>query len=158
MKVVGIDPGTTRVGYALIEGTRHAPRLVWAETIFIPARESAPERLSLIERAVHERLIRDRPDIVGVEKLFFAKNSASALSVAEARGVILLTAHREVHTIGEYTPLEVKMAVASYGRADKAQVRRALRYLLPHTVLPKGDDAVDAIAIALTAITKAVER
>lgn len=152
MRVVGIDPGTGRIGYALLEWNRRTPRLIAAETITIPPRRGAAERLTALERALTERLARDRPEVLALEKLFFAKNTKTALAVAEARGIILLTAHRCVRNIREYTPLAVKLAVTGYGRADKASVRRMLRLTFPGSSLPVGDDAVDAIAVALTAI------
>ncbi|MEK9148298.1 MAG: crossover junction endodeoxyribonuclease RuvC [Patescibacteria group bacterium] len=153
MRVVGIDPGTHRIGYALVEGERLAPRLRHAETIVLDSRTTA-ERLSGLEKALDQRLRRDRADIVAVEKVFFEKNTKTALAVAEARGIIILTASRHVSTIGEYTPPEVKMAVTGYGRADKSQVRRMVRLLLPGAAIPSGDDAVDAIALAITALLK----
>lgn len=152
MIIAGVDPGTSRLGYALISGNRQQVELISAETINIPTRQSAAERLALLERAFTERIIRDKPDGVAVEKLFFAKNTRTALAVAQARGIILLTAEHHVRSIWEYTPLEVKMAVTGYGRADKNQVRRMVHSIFPRSKLPTGDDAIDAIAIALAAL------
>lgn len=152
MIVVGIDPGTNRIGYALIAGDRRAFRLVRGETITIPPTSNPAERLFLLESALVERLTRDCPDALAVEKIFFTKNAKTAIGVAEARGIILLTARRHVRSIWEYAPLEVKMALTGYGRADKNQVRRMVKVCLPGATLPKGDDAVDAVAIALTAL------
>ena len=162
MKVVGIDPGTKQMGYAVLEGDPRAIKSVRAETIMIPHRDSNAARLLLLERSLVQRLKRDCPDVVAIEKLFFAKNTKTALAVAEARGVILLTAERVVHSIWECTPSEVKMAVSGYGRADKEHVRRAILTSLPRHLAASlaktdyigklGDDAMDAIAIALTAI------
>ena len=152
MRIVGIDPGTNRIGYALLDGTGIAPRLIAAETITIAGRQHPGSRLDLLAQALTERLDRDRPHGVAIEKIFFSKNAKTALAVAEARGVILLTAWRHVPSIWEYAPLEVKMAIAGYGRLDKAAVRRAVAALLPDARLPAGDDAIDAIAIALTAL------
>ena len=151
-RIVGIDPGTHRIGYALLEAVSRRPRLLAAETITLPPRPTTAERLLVIERALTTRLKRDRPDGVAIEQLFFSKNVKTALSVAEARGIILLTAFRTARSIWEYTPLAVKLAVTGYGRADKEQVRRTIRALFPHERLPEGDDAIDAIAIALTAV------
>jgi crossover junction endodeoxyribonuclease RuvC len=151
MRIVGIDPGTNRIGYALLRGTRAEVELLAAETITIASGTERTKRLTIIAGSIAERLQRDRPDIVAIEELFFAKNVKTALSVAEARGVILLTAADGIRSIWEYTPLEVKSAVAGYGKADKAQILRMVKLALPKTVMPFGDDAVDAIAIALTA-------
>lgn len=162
MKVVGIDPGTKQIGYAVLEGDSREIKSMRAETIIIPYRDSSAARLLLLERSLAQRLKRDRPDVVAVEKLFFAKNTKTALGVAEARGVILLTVGRIVHNIWECAPSEVKMAVSGYGRADKEHVRRAIFSSLPRALAASiakadkitklGDDAMDAIAIALTAI------
>lgn len=152
MIIAGIDPGTNRIGYALLRGDRRSFELVRAETIKIPPLQDSAEHLFLLEKALTERLIRDRPDALAVEKLFFTKNAKTAIAVAEARGIILLTARRHVRSIWEYAPLEVKMALTGYGRADKNQVRRMVKMCLPGVTLPKGDDAVDAVAIALSAL------
>lgn len=152
MIIAGVDPGTSRLGYALISGDRQRAELVLAETVNIPARQNSAECLVLLERAFAERLLRDKPDGVAVEKLFFAKNAKTALAVAQARGIILLTARHHVRSIWEYTPLEVKMAVTGYGRANKNQVRRMVHSIFPRSNLPAGDDAIDAIAIALAAL------
>ncbi|MDP3727641.1 MAG: crossover junction endodeoxyribonuclease RuvC [bacterium] len=152
LTVAGIDPGTARIGYALVRGSAVAAELISAETIIIPPGVGTSGRLSRLARALEERLRRDRPDAVAIEKLYFSRNAKTALAVAEARGIILLTAHSLVPSIWEYAPLAVKLAVTGYGRADKAHVRRALRTILPGTRLPAGDDAIDAIAIALTAL------
>ena len=162
MKVVGIDPGTKQIGYAVLEGDPRAIKSMRAETIMIPRCDSNAARLLLLERSLAQRLKRDRPDVVAIEKLFFAKNAKTAIAVAEARGIILLTAERIVHNIWECAPSEVKMAVSGYGRADKEHVRRAILATLPRAlvasvmktdkIIKLGDDAMDAIAIALTAI------
>ncbi len=151
MRIVGIDPGTNRIGYAFLAGTRTKIELLAAETIVIPTGTERTRRLTILAGAIAEYLQRDQPDVVAIEELFFAKNVKTALSVAEARGVILLTAADGIRNIWEYTPLEVKSAVAGYGKADKAQILRMVKLALPKTVMPFGDDAVDAIAIALTA-------
>src|SRR3989344_4972905 len=151
MKIVGIDPGAGKVGYALIDSSGHDCRLRSAETIVIPRRSSPAERLRELSEELGKRLDRDRQDAVGIEKLYFQKNAKTPMAVGEARGVILLTAIKYARSIWEYTPLEVKLAVAGYGRADKEGVRRMVRQHLRGASLPHGDDAVDAVAIALTA-------
>lgn len=152
LTVAGIDPGTARIGYALMRGPAAAPELIAAETITITPGDGTTDRLSRLARALEGRLRRDRPDAVAIEKLYFSRNAKTALAVAEARGIILLTAHGLVPSIWEYAPLAVKIAVTGYGRADKAHMRRAISIILPGARLPAGDDAIDAIAIALTAI------
>ncbi|MBI4132141.1 MAG: crossover junction endodeoxyribonuclease RuvC [Candidatus Sungbacteria bacterium] len=152
LTVAGIDPGTTRIGYALVRRDANGASLLCAETIAVPGLGGAGERLAYLSRSLGKRLRRDRPNAVAVEKLYFSRNAKTALAVAEARGIILLTAHKLVPSIWEYAPLTVKLAVTGYGRADKAHVHRAVRLALPGARLPNGDDAIDAIAIALTAI------
>ena len=152
LTVAGIDPGTARIGYALLRGPAASPELITAETITIPPGDGTADRLSRLARALEERLRRDRPDAVAIEKLYFSRNAKTALAVAEARGIILLTARGLVPSIWEYAPLTVKLAVTGYGRADKAQVLKGVKAILPRVMLPRGDDAVDAIAIALTAL------
>lgn len=151
-RIVGIDPGTARTGYACVEEHGGVVRLIRAETIALAKGRSAPERLGRLAKAVEARLASDRPDAVAVERLYFTKNQKTAMAVAEARGVILLTAHRHVNSILEYGPMEVKLAVAGYGGADKGAVRRSVRMLIGQGELPAGDDAIDAVAIALTAL------
>ncbi len=150
--IAGIDPGTTRIGYALVRGGGPTPELLSAETITIPGGQAPADRLLALAEAIDQRLRRDRPSAVAVEKLYFSRNTKTALAVSEARGIILLTARGLVPSIWEYAPLTVKLAVTGYGRADKMQVYRGVQALLPKAVLPKGDDAIDAIAIALTAL------
>lgn len=155
MKIIGIDPGTNRIGYAMLDGNHHSARLLSAETITIPTQVTSIKKLVLIEKALRERLQRDQPDALAIEKIFFAKNAKTALAVAEARGVILLTAHHHVRSIWEYTPLEIKIAVSGYGRADKAQVRKMIHMLFKDAAMPPGDDAIDAIATAFTGLARA---
>lgn len=160
--VAGIDPGTARIGYALVYGNRFAPELRRAETIIVSGAGGPGERLRALAQALRGRLRRDRPDVVAIEKLYFSRNAKTALAVAEARGIIILTASELIPSIWEYAPLTVKLAVTGYGRADKAHVHRAVLSTLaqrktPHGVTDAelqglGDDAIDAIAIALTAV------
>ena len=152
MNIVGIDPGTNRIGYASLAGDRHRVTLIRAETIIIPSGKPLRERIHAMARALTTRLAEDRPDIVAVEKIFFSKNAKTAIAVAEARGIILLTASRAVRSIWEYAPNEVKLTVTGSGNAAKSQVRRMIELTLPGAKLPRGDDAIDAIAIALTGL------
>jgi len=154
MRIVGIDPGTHKVGYALVEHGGPTPALLRAETIVVARASSPADRLATLARALASRLRRDRPAAVATERLTFGKNRKTALAVAEARGIILLTAHRFVPSIWEYTPLELKLAVTGYGRAEKSGVRRMVHLAFPTHTLPQEDDAIDAIALALAAGTR----
>lgn len=152
MNIVGIDPGTNRIGYASLAGDRHRVTFVRAETITIPSGRSLVERVRAMADTLEQRLRDDRPDVVAVEKIFFSNNAKTAIAVAEARGIILLTASRAVRSIWEYAPNEVKLTVTGSGNATKSQVRRMIELTLPDVKLPRGDDAIDAIAIALTGL------
>ncbi len=153
MRILGIDPGTTAIGYAVIEGGRE-PQILTADCISI-SHEAKSDRL----RVLHERLtalILDwKPHCVAVERLFFSKNVKTALSVSEARGVILLTTSLAELTVYEYTPLEVKKIITGDGRADKHQVEKMIQLTIPSAKsISARDDVFDAIGIALTCFFK----
>ena len=148
MIILGIDPGTTAIGFAIVQSGR-TPRLHEAGLIPIAALD-ASERMAELHRALTAIIKRAQPGAAVVEKLFFAKNAKTAMAVAEARGVILLTAAIARVTVYEYTPAEIKKTVAGYGSADKAAVQKMVRLTLPETRDMKArDDVFDAIAIAL---------
>lgn len=150
MIILGIDPGTTSIGYALIEGVRREPpRLMDAGLFSISAAPRAAQLAELQDGL--ETLIRKwHPGTLATEKIFFAKNAKTALSVAEARGVILLTAQKAGLTLYEYTPLEAKKILTGDGRADKKQVHKMINLTLPETTALKArDDVFDAMALAL---------
>ncbi len=153
MKILGIDPGTSRIGFGLIsDGT--PIKLIRAGLFEVP-RSPTPEKLSFLGTALKRLLKKERPDIVALETLFFSKNRTTALAVAEARGVILLVAQEEQIAIQEVNPMTVKRIIGGYGRALKTSLAKVLERLL-HTTLPKGpDDISDAVAIALTALLTA---
>lgn len=154
MIILGIDPGTSIVGYAVVrkEPTGNAT-LIEARSIE-PATKGAADRLQYIREAVIRVIDIHRPDCIALEKIFFSKNIKTALSVAEARGVLLLTAKEKAIRVFEYTPSEVKLAVTGYGKADKRQVEAMARLILKTEHLPRLDDITDAIAIALTAFNR----
>ncbi len=147
--ILGIDPGTTSIGYAAIDGEIGEPRLLTADLIRIPG-GSTPQKLLDLHERLAGILKEMGPDLVAVERLFFAKNQKTAMAVAEARGVILLTSSLARIRVLEYTPLEVKKLVAGYGNVDKAQLKKAVILTLPQARNISGpDDVFDAIAIAL---------
>jgi len=148
--ILGIDPGTTSIGYALLRGEPQGPTLIDAGLVKIQAEESH-RRLQELHTHVMDLVKKHRPEYIAIEKLFFAKNVKTALSVAEARGSLLLTTALAGLTLSEYTPLEVKKTVTGDGRADKEQVQKMIRLSLKETEdLIARDDVFDAIAIALT--------
>ncbi len=145
---LGIDPGTTAIGYAVIESAGARPRLKTAG--IFPARADAHSaRLIELHRALSEILTRWSPAAVGVERIFFARNAKTAMAVAETRGAILLTTALAGITLYEYTPLEIKKMVTGDGRADKAQIKKMIA-LTVDSAPERGarDDIFDAIAAA----------
>ena len=151
MIILGIDPGTTSIGYALIKGKSGVkPRLLAADIISITS-SSRTDRLRELHQHVSKLLDRWKPDVMAIERIFFAKNTKTALEVSEARGALLLTTTLAGITVYEYTPLEIKLVITGDGRADKTQVKKMIRLTLPENAnLKARDDVFDAIAIALT--------
>lgn len=149
--VIGIDPGTATTGYGLV---RDLPddnlQMVDFGVIQTPAGLPAAERLSLLYHRLRELLLLHRPESAAVEKLFFQSNVKTAIAVGQARGVVLLALVEAGLDIAEYTPNEVKQAVAGYGSADKKQIQEMVRILLRMAHIPQPDDAADALAIAIT--------
>jgi crossover junction endodeoxyribonuclease RuvC len=150
MLVIGIDPGTATTGYGLVrEGEDGSLAMVEYGAILTPAGAPMAERLLQLHIRLKEILALHRPQSGAVEKLFFQRNVTNALSVGQARGVALLALAEAGLPVGEYTPMEVKQAVAGYGGADKNQVQQMVRALLGLEELPKPDDAADALAVAI---------
>ena len=147
MKILGIDPGTTRIGYGLIDGNKSNLKLLDYGTLEIPS----GEKLSVVGDKFSELLDKFRPNLVAIEKLFFAKNRKTALAVAQTRGAIILKVQEKNLPILEFSPNEVKLAVASYGNADKKAVAFMVKKFLGVSELKGYDDASDALAIAITA-------
>lgn len=155
MLVLGIDPGTAITGYGLVKGEGDDLTLVAYGAITTSSDWPLPERLQHIYREL-TALVEDRqPTAVAVEELFFSKNVRTALSVGQARGVALLAAANAGLPIHEYTPLQVKQAIAGYGQATKDQVQQMVRMLLGLDSVPQPDDAADAIAVAICHIHSA---
>ncbi len=150
MLVLGIDPGTATTGYGFLEAHPDGSfSAVAYGVILTPAKTPLPERLLLLHRRLQELLQRYPPQGAAVEKLFFQRNVTTAMSVGQARGVVLLALAQHNIPVAEYTPNEVKMAVTGYGSAGKAQMQRMVKMLLGLEDIPKPDDAADALAVAL---------
>jgi len=148
---LGIDPGIATTGYGLVRLTRDGEMVaVSFGIISTPKDSSAPVRLEILFDQLKALLKKHKPDTAAVEKLFFQSNVKTALSVGQARGVIMLCLQKAGIEPFEYTPNEVKQAVAGYGGADKRQVQDMVRALLQLDSIPKPDDAADALAIAIT--------
>lgn len=149
MIVLGIDPGYAIVGWGVVryERGRFAPLDYGA--VLTPAGMDFSRRLEIIYDELLALIDRAKPDALAVEKLYFKNNQKTAIDVAEARGVILLAAHKSGTPLYEYTPLQVKSAVTGYGKAEKPQVMEMTRRLLRLAEVPRPDDTADALAIAI---------
>ena len=150
MLVIGIDPGTASMGYGLVHEEEDGSLSAIAYGVIqTPAQQPMQNRLLLLYQQLRQILFLHRPESSAVEKLFFARNTRTALAVGQARGVALLALAEDGLELHEYTPLEVKQAVTGYGGADKNQVQELVRALLGLESIPKPDDAADALAIAI---------
>ncbi len=149
MYILGIDPGFAIVGWGIIESVKGNIRPVAYGAIRTPAHTDIEERLLMIQNDLEEIIKKYKPEEMAIEELFFNTNITTAIAVAEARGVIICTAHKLGVKIGEYTPLQVKQAVVGYGKAEKNQVIAMVTSLLKLKAPPKPDDTADALAIAI---------
>src|SRR6266568_2852770 len=147
--ILGIDPGFGRMGYAVVAAAGDELRLIVCDALMIPKGLGYPQRLLQIYEQLRAIIARYRPQEAAIEKLFFGKNATTAIGVAQARGVVLLTLVQSGLTISEYTPSEVKLAVTGYGAARKEQVGAMVRHILDLPSIPRPDDAADAAAIAI---------
>lgn len=151
MIVLGIDPGTARLGYGVIEVDTRSVRAVDFGCIETAKEWKSAKRLLFLRQAVEKIIQKHQPERVGVEKIFFAKNSKTALGVGEARGVVLACIAEAGILVCEMTPMQVKNAVTGYGLADKQQIQKMVQMIFKLREIPRPDDAADALAIALTA-------
>lgn len=149
MRILGIDPGYAIVGYGVIEFSGSRYYAIDYGVITTTANTPFPQRLQEIYNGMVSIIIRSNPDALSIERLYFQNNQKTAIDVAQARGVILLSAQNNNLPISEYTPLQVKTAVTGYGQAHKQQVMEMTRRLLKLETIPKPDDAADALAIAI---------
>lgn len=152
--ILGIDPGIADTGFGVIKNENNKLTCLNYGTIKTPAGMPLSERLVILHDELTKIIKKYQPDIAAVEELFFAKNAKTALIVGAARGVILLTIKQSSAVFKEFTPLQVKQAISTYGRADKLQVQKMVKMLLNLDQIPRPDDAADALAIAICAINK----
>jgi crossover junction endodeoxyribonuclease RuvC len=151
MLILGIDPGTAIIGYGLIEVDDVTPAVALAYgTIQTPKTLSMAERLAVLYDDLRELVASRPPDVMAVEELFFFRNFNTAMPVAQARGVILLTAAQSGIPVVGYTPMQVKLAITGHGHAPKIDVQEHIRDWLSLESIPRPDDAADALSIALT--------
>jgi crossover junction endodeoxyribonuclease RuvC len=149
MRIIGIDPGTGILGFGVIDAEGSKTTMVDAGVVRTKVHQPLDERLEEIYNSLCEIIAENKPKIMVVEKLFFAQNVTTAISVSHARGVAMLAGKLAGLEIVEYTPLQIKQAITGYGRADKKQMQEMVRVILGLKEVPKPDDCADALAAAL---------
>ncbi|MCK4554417.1 crossover junction endodeoxyribonuclease RuvC [Candidatus Parcubacteria bacterium] len=150
--ILGIDPGIADTGYGIIQKDKSGDLFCFDYgSIKTKAKTEMASRLEIINKELSRIIKKYKPNLIAVEQLFFCKNVKTALAVGQARGVVMLTARQNRIPTVEFTPLQVKQAVAAYGQASKLQVQKMVKLLLNLPELPKPDDAADALAIAICA-------
>ena len=150
MIILGIDPGLAIVGYGVVESVKGRVTPLDYGVINTPAGMRTPLRLQRIRKALLSLFEKFKPEEIAVEELFFSNNKTTGIPVAEARGVILMTAIEYTDKLFEYTPNQIKQAITGWGGADKKQMQEVVRQTLRLKEVPKPDDAADALAVALT--------
>ncbi len=159
MRVLGIDCGTERTGYGIIESDGRSHRMIAAGVIATSPKQAMHLRLAQIARGLRALIQEHRPEAAAVESVFYSANVRTALKLSQVRGVALLTIAEAELKLGEYSPLEIKTSVVGYGRAEKSQVQMMVRSLLQLEHAIESEDAADALAVAICHATRsAVER
>ncbi|MFH1547644.1 MAG: crossover junction endodeoxyribonuclease RuvC [bacterium] len=152
MRILGIDPGTATTGWGIVDQDKKSDnglKMVAYGAITTKAKQPNSQRLAIISNELEEIIKKYSPDVSSVEKLFFTNNQKTAMSVGEARGVILLSLENHSIPIYEFTPPQIKSGVCGYGRADKKQVQAMVQAILQMEEKPKPDDAADGLAAAI---------
>jgi crossover junction endodeoxyribonuclease RuvC len=147
--ILGVDPGTSRCGMAIVSGSGNRAAVEWSATVRTPPGLGAAERLARIAGALREAMATYSPEAVALERLLWGRNTGSAMEVARASGAVMVTAAEAGLPVEEYAPGEVKMAVTGSGTASKEQVRRGIAMVLGTSEVPLEPDAADAVAVAL---------
>ncbi len=149
--IIGFDPGLADTGFGVIAA--NGAKLVCLDygSLKTPAKTSLPDRLADLHGQAEKLLDKYKPDLVGIEQLFFCRNVTTAFQVGQARGVVMLAIGQRQIPCLEFTPLQIKQAVAGYGQADKKQVQKMVKLMLCLQEIPKPDDAADGLAAALCA-------
>lgn len=149
MRILGIDPGIAIVGYGVVDKEGNRYKTVAYDAVTTKAHTPLEDRLEKVYNGVCEIIKEYKPDAMSIEELFFNNNAKTALTVGQARGVIILAAVQNHIPVYEYTPLQVKQALTGYGRASKSQIQQMMKSMLGLTEIPKPDDVADALAIAV---------
>ena len=155
MRVLGIDCGTERTGFGVIESDGRTHSLIAADVIVTSPKKPLAERLLVIATGLREAIIAYRPDAAAVEGVFHAVNTQTVIKLAHVRGVALLAIAEANLTVGEYSPMEVKTSVVGYGRAEKEQVQLMVQTILRLPEILRSKDASDALAVAICHATRA---
>jgi crossover junction endodeoxyribonuclease RuvC len=150
MRILGIDPGIGRMGWGVVEENSGKLKAVDYGCIETAPNSPIAERLKIVFESIQTIIAAHNPDALSIEELFFNTNAKTAFVVGQARGVVLLAAAQANVPVSIYTPLQIKMALTGYGRAEKSQVGYMVKTLLLLSTVPKPDDTADALAIALT--------
>lgn len=150
MKIIGIDPGTGILGFGVIELSNSSMKCIDAGVIKTPTNQNDADRLETIFNDLEEIIKQHKPEVMAVEKLFFSQNVKTAMSVSQARGVVLLLGKKYKLDMHEFTPQQIKQAITGYGKATKSQIQEMTKLLLKLKEIPKPDDAADALACAIT--------
>lgn len=150
MRILGIDPGTGILGFGVVDVDKGKLTMVDAGVIKTPPHQADSDRLKTIFDELEEIISTNKPDVMAVEKLFFTNNVTTAMSVSQARGVVLLLGKQHDLELYEYTPLQIKQGMTGYGKATKAQIQEMVKTVLKLKEIPKPDDAADALACAIT--------
>ena len=152
MRILGVDPGKAIVGYSIVDYVKEKYEIKDYGCIYTHKDEDMPHRLEKIYNELETLIKLWKPNDMAIEELFFFKNQKTVIKVGQARGVIMVCGQKNNLDIFSYTPLQVKMGVAGYGRADKAQIQEMVKLILKMDEIPKPDDAADALALAITHI------
>lgn len=150
MRILGIDPGTGILGFGVIDADKGKLQMVDAGVIRTPAKEDDAVRLQTIYEELTSIIAETKPEVMSVEKLFFVQNITTGMTVAQARGVVLLAGQQAGLEISEYTPLQIKQSLTGYGHAEKKQIQEMVRVILKLKTVPTPDDCADALAAAIT--------
>ncbi|EFI42238.1 MULTISPECIES: crossover junction endodeoxyribonuclease RuvC [Peptoniphilus] len=150
MIILGIDPGFAIVGYGIIEVVGNKYKVLDYGAITTDSKMSFPLRLEKIYLKLEDLVKKYKPDDIAFEELFFNKNAKTAMAVSHARGVMILCGKLNHKELFEYTPLQIKQAIAGYGRAEKKQIQEMVKFILKLKETPKPDDVADALAVAIT--------
>lgn len=150
MIVLGIDPGLGRCGYGAVELVSNKTKAIDYGCVFTDNDDQTPHRLLDLSDKINSIIKSNKPDVLAIEDLFFNTNAKTVIKIGQAQGVIMLAAQKQNIPVFSYPPLEVKMAITGYGRAEKEQIQKMVKTILQLKEIPKPDDTADALAVALT--------